>query len=323
MVSLGLGHSLVSGSLLSSSGPYAMASAFDFDGTNDGFLTNTVNAQNPADGTAKSLTKSLSIAVWVRLDDVGGSFYDQSGDQKFVSCAGNGGWSIGFANRRFNCSFALSDAASSIGSAQTTFRSAFNDNNAARFLFKADNWHFVVATSDLENPATSTVTKIYVDGSHDQAGNSSGGGSGPNGENFGAMPNNSDSNKTINAASGQTITRRYSATVGDVDLVFGGNPSYNTGSSVTTVHNTLMSGLVGDVAIWEDHVLTGAEVETLYNLHRPMDMSTVQNSKLVGYWRPTNGLKDSVSGATGTLVDNGAVVTASPSTDVSGYFGYQ
>ena len=317
---LGLGHSLVAGSSLDSA--YAMASAFDFDGTNDGFLTNTVNAQSPADGTLKPLTTSMSVAVWVRLDDVSGSFYDQSGDQKFISCVSNGGWSLGFQNRRFNCHFSMNDAASSSGTAQTAFRAAFNDGNAARYLFKADNWHFVVATSDLENPTTSTVTKIYVDGSHDQAGNNSGGGSGPNGENFGAAPGDSDTIKTVNANAGETITRRYNATNGAIDLVFGGNPAYNSGSGVTTVHNTLMSGLIGDVAVWEDCVLTGAEVETLYNLHRPMDMSTVQNSKLIGYWRPTNGLKDSVSGATGTLVDDGAIVTASPSTDVSGYFGY-
>ena len=44
---LGLGHSLVGGSALQDS-IYAMTSAFDFDGTNDGFITNTVNAQNPA-----------------------------------------------------------------------------------------------------------------------------------------------------------------------------------------------------------------------------------------------------------------------------------
>lgn len=319
---LGLGHALIAGSALQDS-VYAMASAFDFDGTNDGFLTNTVNAQNPADGTAKSLTKSLSIAVWVRLDDVGGSFYDQAGQQKFISCIANGGWSVGFSNRRFDCNFGLDNAASSLASARSRFRAAFNDNNAARYLVKDDHWHFVVATSDLENPTVSTVTKIYVDGSHDQAGNTNGGGSGPNGENFGAMEGNADSIQTVNASAGQTITRRYKAGVGDTDLVFGGNPGYNSGSSVTTVANTFTSGLIGDVAIWEDHVLTGAEVETLYNLHRPIDMSTVQNSKLIGYWRPTNGVNDSVSGATGTLVDNGAIVTASPSTDVSGYFGYQ
>ena len=79
---LGLGHSLVAGSSLDSA--YAMASAFDFDGTNDGFLTNTVNAQSPADGTLKPLTTSMSVAVWVRLDDVSGSFYDQSGDQNLL-----------------------------------------------------------------------------------------------------------------------------------------------------------------------------------------------------------------------------------------------
>jgi hypothetical protein len=317
---LGLGHSLVAGSYLDSA--YAMASAFDFDGTNDGFLTNTVNAQSPADGTLKPLTTSLSIALWVRLDDVSGSFYEQSGDQRFISCVSNGGWSIGFQNRRFNCHFAINDAALNAGTAQTGFRTARNDNNAARYLFKEDNWHFVVATSDLENPTTSTVTKLYVDGSHDQAGNTSGGGSGPNGENFGAAIGDSDTIKTVNADAGKTITRRYNAVNGAIDLVFGGNPAYNSGSGVTTVNNTLMSGLIGDVAVWEDCVLTGAEVETLYNLHRPIDMSTVQNSKLIGYWRPTNGLKDSVSGTTGTLVDDGAIVTASPSTDVSGYFGY-
>jgi len=320
---LGLGHALVAGSALQDS-IYTMTSAFDFDGTNDGFITNTVNAQNPADGTIKPLTTSLSVALWVRLDDDSGSFYDHAGTQILLSCVGNGGWSFDFANRRFSCSFALNDAASANGTARSTFRAAYNDGASSRFLVKADQWHFIVGTSDLENPATSTVTKLYVDGSFDQAGNSSGGGSGPNGENFGAMPDNSDSNQTVNASSGQTITRRWQPTndAQDVDLVFGGNPAYNNGSDVTTVANTFTSGLIGDVAIWEDCVLTGAEVETLYNLHRPMDMSTVQSGKLIAYWRPTKGVDDSVSGATGTLVDNGAIVTAAPSTDVSGYYGY-
>ena len=61
----------------------------------------------------------------------------------------------------------------------------------------------------------------------------------------------------------------------------------------------------------------------MYNLHKPIDMSTIQTSNLRGYWRPTLGLKDSVSGNTGTLVDDGAIATAAPSADVSGYDGYQ
>jgi len=327
VVSLGLGHSLVYGSLLSSgSSAYAMTKSFEFDGTNDGFLANN-GGSDPADGTFKSLTTSISVAVWCRLDDGTTDPYENTGGYFAVSCNAQGGWTIGYQNRKFFCNFPIDhgNGTDGKGEALSDFRAARNQEgsgNFSRYLHKADFWHLLVATSDMSNRATETVTKLYVDGSYDQAGNKNGSGS----TNFGAAieaTGTNGNNQTLsnNSPGSGSITRRYNATQQQISLAIGAKPLVTSGS--TGLHTNHWPGYIGDVAVWENHVLTSAEVETLYNLHNPIDMSTVQNSKLIGYWRPTNGLNDSVSGITGSLVDNGAIVVNSPSTDVSGYFGYQ
>ena len=325
---LGLGHTLVAGSALQDS-IYAMTKAFEFDGTDDGFITNTVNNSVPTDGTTKPATNSLSVAAWVKFDDGSADPYDTAGTHQIVSCAGNGGWSLSFANRRFVWLTNLDqgDGTNISVQPQSEFRAQRNDNASSRFLFKADDWHFVVGTTDLENPSTSVIGNIYVDGNRAQAGVKTGGaGNGPNGETFGSQPEDSNSKKTVTATSGD-ITLRYDNQANRenqrVDIVLGGAPLYTYATSVTTMNGNYWNGYIGDVAIWDGIVLSQAEIAQLYNLHRPMDMSTIQNSNLRGYWRPTNGLKDSVSGNTGSLADDGAVVTAAPSTDVSGYDGYQ
>jgi len=324
---LGLGHTLVAGSALQDS-IYAMTKSFEFDGTDDGFITNTVNNSVPADGTTKPTTNSLSVAAWVKFDDGSADPYDTGASHHIVSCGGNGGWVLFFSNRRFGFTnnFDQGNGTNISIQALSTFRAQRNDGNAARFLFKEDNWHFVVGTTDLENPSTSVIGNIYVDGNRAQAGAASGGaGNGPNGETFGAQPEDSNSKKTVTATSGD-ITHRYDTQANRenqrVDIVIGGAPLYTFATSVTTMNGNYWNGYIGDVAIW-DCLLSQAEIAQLYNLHRPIDMSTVQTSNLRGYWRPTNGLKDSVSGNTGSLADDGAVVVNAPSTDVSGYDGYQ
>ena len=324
---LGLGHTLVAGSVLDSE--YVMTKAFEFDGTNDGFITGLGEGVDPANGTIKPTTNSLSVAVWLRLDDGTDDPYENSGQYYAVSCTANGGWSVGYNNRKFYGSFGIfhgDGTTAGSGAANSDFRAARNQESAGvytRYLHKPDFWHLVIATSDMSNRATETVTKIYVDGSRDQAGNKSGSSS----TNFGAerLYNSGSTNSSTvtlsnsDAASG-SITRRYDAAQQGIALTIGGKGLVSSGS--TGMHSNLWTGYIGDVAIWEDHVLTAAEIETLYNLHNPIDMSTVQSDKLVGYWRPTVGLKDSVSSTTGTLVDDAARITQSPSTDVSGYFGY-
>ena len=326
---LGLGHTLVAGSALQDS-IYAMTKAFEFDGTNDGFITGVGEGVDPANGTIKPTTNSLSVAVWLRLDDGTDDPYENSGQYMAVSCTANGGWNVRYNNRKFYANFAIfhgNGTTSGAGAANSDFRAARNQEgsgNFTRYLHKADFWHLVIATSDMSNRATETVTKIYVDGSRDQAGNKSGSGS----TNFGAerLYNSGSTNSSTvtlsnsSAASG-SITRRYQTEQQGISLTIGGKPLVSSGS--TGMHTNFWTGYIGDVAVWEDHVLTAAEIETLYNLHNPIDMSTVQNGKLVGYWRPTVGLNDSISSTTGSLVDDGAVVVNAPSTDVSGFFGYQ
>jgi hypothetical protein len=326
MAALGLGHSLVAGSLLKSAA-YTMTKSFEFDGTDDGFITNTVNNSVPANGTTKPTIRSLSVAAWVKFDDGSADPYDTSAAHGIVSCVGNGGWSLSFSNRRFSWHNNLDqgDGTNISVSPISHFRAQRNDGAAARFLFKEDDWHFVVGTTDLENPSTSVIGNIYVDGNRAQAGSTSGGGSGPNGEVFGSQPEDSNSKKTVTASSGD-ITHRYDTQANrenqKVDIVIGGSGVFTFATSVTTMQTNFWNGYIGDVAIW-DCLLSQAEIAQLYNLHRPIDMSTVQTSNLRGYWRPTNGLKDSVSGNTGSLTDDGVVVVNAPSTDVSGYDGYQ
>jgi len=329
MVPLGLGHSLVSGSLLiGGSSAYAMTKSFEFDGTDDGFITNTLSGVDPADGSSKPTTRSLSVAAWVKFDDGSADPYETTGSHFIVGCAGNGGWALSFQNRRFVWlnNFDQGDGTNISVQPQSTFRAQRNDGAASRFLFREDGWHFVVGTTDLENPSTQVIGNIYVNGNRAQAGAASGGaGNGPNGETFGAQPEDSNSKKTVTATSGDII-HRYDTQANrenqEVDITIGGSGLFTFATDVTTMHVNFWNGYIGDVAIW-DCLLSQAEIAQLYNLHRPIDMSTVQTSNLRGYWRPTNGLKDSVSGNTGSLVDNGAVVVNAPSTDVSGYDGYQ
>ena len=324
---LGLGHTLIAGSALQDS-VYAMTKSFEFDGTDDGFITNTLSGIDPADGSSKPTTRSLSVAAWVKFDDGSADPYDTAGNHNIVGCAGNGGWSLSFSNRRFIWLTNLDqgDGTNISVQPQSTFRAQRNDGASSRFLFKADDWHFVVGTTDLENPSTSVIGNVYVDGNRAQAGVASGGaGNGPNGETFGAQPEDSGSKKTVTASSGD-ITLRYDTQANregqEIDITIGGVGLFTFATDVTTMNGNYWNGYIGDVAIW-DCLLSQAEIAQLYNLHRPIDMSTVQTSNLRGYWRPTNGLNDSISGNTGSLADDGAVVTAAPSTDVSGYDGYQ
>ena len=321
---LGLGHTLVAGSALSE---YVMTKAFEFDGTNDGFITGVGDGVDPANGTIKPTTNSISVAAWVRLDDSTDDPYNNGGIFDIASCSANGGWKLNYGGTKFQMFGAVYHGdGSTAGQAKalSTFRAARNQEasgNYNRYLHKADFWHLVVGTIDMSNRATEIVTKVYVDGSHDQAGRTGGSGS----TDFGAEPlttgvNGSSQTLSNSDAASGSMTYRYDAAQQGISFTIGGKPLVSSGS--TGMHTNLWTGYIGDVAVWEDHVLTAAQIETLYNLHKPIDMSTVQSDKLVGYWRPTIGLKDSVSGTTGTLVDDAAVVTQSPSTDVSGYFGY-
>ena len=324
---LGLGHSLVGGSLLDS--VYSMTKSFQFDGTDDIFLTNTLSGTDPADGTAKPITKSLSVAAWIKVDDGSADPYATDASKTVVSCNFNGGWRLHYQDKRFygHVSYVNGDGSNISHSMGDGFNKAKNPTSGTdynRYLYRSDGWHLMVMTADMENNDTAVITNLYVDGNRAQSGATGQDGSSGVAQ-YGSLPESSNSKKTTNASGGD-ITMRYDTSTSDVheiDITIGAIGNFTAATNVTSFRAVGFQGLIGDVAIWEDVVLTQDDIANLYNLHVPMDMSTIQSSKLVGHWRPTKGLDDSVSGATGTLVDDSAVVTDSPSLDVSGYYGYR
>ena len=322
---LGLGHSLVAGSMLDSL--YLMTKSFTFDGTDDIFLTNTLSGVAAADGNAKSRTRSLSVAVWVRLDDDTDNPYNYaSGTQTIVSCNFNGGWSLNYGNKKFSAFIPYKDGGGSnynhtTATTYAKMRTPTGGTDYGRYLYKSDHWHLVVFTSDLENNDSTVVTNLYVDGNRAQAGTAAQDGSSGITQ-FGSEPETSTSKITSNSPSGGDFERRYDTNYNEIDITIGAAGNFNTSTDVTSFKNNPWFGSIGDVAIWENVVLTQDDIANLYNLHVPIDMSTIQSSSLIGYWRPTNGLDDSVSEVTGTLVDDTAIVDDAPSLDVSAYSGY-
>ena len=324
---LGLGHGLVAGSVLDSL--YLMTKSFSFDGTDDIFLTNTLSGTDPANGTAKPVSTSLCGAMWVKFDDGTDNPYNlQDGNAyNILSTSKNGGWFVYLQNKRFyfraNFNNLASGTSHEVKSTYAKMRTPTGGTDYGRYLYKSDHWHLVVFTVDMESNDSTVVTNLYVDGNRAQAGTGSQDGTSGVTQ-FGSEPETSDNKKTT-SASGGDITFKYDSTVDreEIDLVIGAEGAFAQATDVTSFNTRGFTGSIGDVAIWEDVVLTQDDIANLYNLHVPMDMSTIQTSNLRGYWRPTKGVDDSVSGNTGTLVDDSAVVTDSPSLDVTGYAGYR
>tara|TARA_R110000803_G_scaffold7459_4_gene24029 strand:- start:359 stop:1327 length:969 start_codon:yes stop_codon:yes gene_type:complete len=321
---LGLGHSLVGGSLLDSI--YSMTKSFSFDGVDDIFLTNTLSGTPPANGSAKPVSTSLSGAVWVRLDDGTSDPYALHDSASYTIFVGGtaGGWSLKYQNRRFYVNTKFNNAADIfVNSDFSKMITPTSGTDYGRYLYRSDHWHLVVFTVDMSDPSTEVVVNLYVDGNRAQAGAAAQDGSSGVSQ-YGSQPEDSNSKKT-SSASGGDITWEYYATSDwdEMDIVIGAAPNFTAATDITTFRADGFKGSIGDTAVWEGVVLTQDDIANLYNLHTPMDMSTIQSSNLRGYWRPTKGLDDSVSGATGTLVDDTAVVSDTPSLDVSGYAGYR
>ena len=322
---LGLGHSLVGGSLLDS--VYSMTKSFSFDRVDDIFLTNKLSGTVPANGTMKPVSTSLCGAAWVNFDDGTADPYNSSsGIYTIIACSLNGGWKFQFTNKFFSGTFNLNNAADAniiLASNYAKMRAPTSGSDYNRFLHKSDGWHLVVFTIDMSDPSTEVIGNLYVDGNRAQAGAQGQDGSSGVSQ-YGSQPEDSSSKKT-SSASGGDITWRYDSDADrdEIDVTIGATANFNSSNNATFFNGNGWLGLIGDVAIWEGVVLTQDDIANLYNLHTPMDMSTIQSSNLRGYWRPTKGLDDSVSGATGTLVDDTAVVSEAPSLDVSGYAGYR
>jgi len=320
---LGLGADLV---YSASPSEYVMTKSILFDGTNDNFLTNTLSGTAPANGSTKPTTNSLSVAVWLKFEDGTSDPYNNgTAALHAINCLSNGGWGISYTNKqlRGRVNFTHPDGstfshtvASKFGRLRPPTSGVFN-----KVLHKPDNWHFVVMTNDMSDGTNQVVTNLYVDGNRAQAGNESGSGT----TNQGAQDETSETKKTTSASGTGNIVYRYNPT-GDqdeLDLSIGSQGGFTDATNVTAGSTAFWLGYIGDAAVWENVVLSQSEIATLYNLHRPIDMSTTQSSFLRGYWRPTLGLNDHVTGITGTLVDDAAIVSHVPTTDVSGFFGYQ
>tara|TARA_R110002167_G_scaffold156989_1_gene351834 strand:+ start:415 stop:1386 length:972 start_codon:yes stop_codon:yes gene_type:complete len=322
---LGLGHSLVGGSLLDDSA-YSMTKSFSFDGTDDVFLTNTVSGADPANGTIKPVSTSFSGAVWVRLDDGTTNPYALSdgAHHSIMGVKNNGGWGMTWYNRSFHMSVNYNNADDMLLKSSFSKAMVRNDgNDYNRYLYKSDHWHLVIFTIDMSDPSSEVIGNLYVDGNRAQAGVAAEDGS--SGEpQYGSQPEDSTS-KLTSSASGGDITLRYDSNSDndEVDFTIGAQCGFTAATNVTSFNATGWTGRIGDVAVWEGVVLTQDDIANLYNLHVPIDMSTIQSSNLRGYWRPTKGLSDSVSGETGTLVDDSAIIADTPSLDVSGYAGYR
>ena len=324
---LGLGHSLVGGSALDDL--YLMTKSFSFDGTDDIFLTNTLSGTDPANGTAKPISTSLCGAMWVKFDDGTVNPYNNQDGNSYtiLGCVNNGGWQLYYSAKRFYFKASFNNLASGsshlVNSTYAKMRVPTSGTDYGRYLYRSDHWHLVVFTVDMESNDSSVTTNLYVDGNRAQAGTGSQDGSSGVAQ-YGSDPETSDNKKTT-SASGGDITYKYDATADrdETDVVIGARSSFASATDVTSFSTGGFTGSIGDVAIWEDVVLTQDDIASLYNLHTPMDMSTIQTSNLRGYWRPTKGNDDSVSGTTGALVDDTAAATDSPSLDVSGYAGYR
>jgi len=324
---LGLGHSLVAGSAL---GGYENNFGLKFDGTNDGALAG-ISGQSPANGTIKPLSPSgFTVAAWCKLDiDGDDNPYADSGTYRIVNCAANGGWSLHYANGRFSFGMKIVDGDGNTANTVAVSEQPFMKNlltgtgQPKQYLHKPDGWHFVVGTWDGDR-----IKNIYVDGGRELAGSSTIVSEGVG--NFGSQPEDSGSKKTESASSGGAWTIKYDADTGDrdeIDVTIGASSNFSSLSDVTSPNSEFWEGYIGDVGVW-DKELTSAEVTTLYNLHRPIDFATVQPDNLQGHWKMEEGSGTVFVESTGNVGTDGTISGATfdalaPSTDVSGYAGYQ
>ena len=324
-MALGLGHCLTANIIYV---PDFMA--MDFDGTND-YGLGGISGQDPANGTIKPISPSgLTIAAWVKLD-IDSDSYDDTGTYSIAGANRNGGYMLNYANKSFSFVMKLKDGDgntvnTSPISKRQVMRTPTSGTDYASYLYKSDNWHFVVGTWDGDR-----VKQIYVDGDRSQAGTAAEDGSSGVTQ-FGSEPESSDSKKTESAASpAGTYVIGWDSTNDreEVDFVVGATSSFDSGTNITTASGAFFPGQMGDIAVW-DVELSQVEIKALYGLHRPIDMSTTQASNLQGYWKAEHGTTTTVTEKTGKVgddltlingVDHSSIVI--PTLDVTGYAGYR
>tara|TARA_R110000737_G_scaffold141930_1_gene172631 strand:+ start:788 stop:1768 length:981 start_codon:yes stop_codon:yes gene_type:complete len=326
-MSLGLGYSLIDDSFFNE---FSNNFAMDFDGTNDYSLAG-ISGQDPANGTIKPITPAgLTVAAWVKLD-IDANSYANTGNYTICGANRNGGYILFYNNKRFSWKVKLIDGdsnsvnttASCTASKMITPTSA---SDYGKYLYKSDDWHFVVATWDGDR-----IKQIYVDGDRSQAG--TGAQDGTSGvTQFGSESENSNSKKTENEASPSgtyAIDWDSSNDREEVDFVIGATAAFTQATNATVGNSNFWPGQIGDVAVW-DVELSQSEIKALYNLHVPTDMSDTQADNLQGYWKSEEGSGTTVAEETGNVgsdmtlvngVDNTSTVV--PTLDVTGYAGYR
>jgi len=326
---LGLGHSLVGGSAL---GGFENNYGLLFDGTND-YVLGGISGNSPANGTIKPLScpNGLTVAVWCKLDIDGEDDPYQTipaGQRRLVTSVANGGWSLHYGSRRFIFHMKLVDGDGNTATSKPETQQPFMKNlisgsgQPKQYLHKPDGWHFVVGTWDGDR-----VKQIYLDGGRDQAGSSTVIEDGVG--DFGSQEESSLSKVTESAASGGAYTVKYDTSNDrdEIDVMIGAGGTINSSTNVTTATGEYWEGYIGDVGIW-NRELTSDEIKALYNLHQPTDMSTMRPDDLMAYWKMEEGSGTTLVETTGNVGADGSIHgaafnTLAPSTDVSGYPGYQ
>jgi hypothetical protein len=146
---------------------------------------------------------------------------------------------------------------------------------------------------------------------------------------FGSQPESSVSKITEAASSGGAWTVDYDTSNSrhEIDVTIGAASNIHDSTHVTTGNGEYWEGYIGDIGIWNKE-LTSDEIKALYNLHTPTDMSTTQPDDLIAYWKMEEGSGTTLVETTGNVGADGSIHgaafnTLAPSTDVSGYPGYQ
>ena len=286
---------------------YTMTNSILFDGSDDQ-VTLGVNTNAPADDTIKPINGGLSIAIWVKLDpdsltDEANGPYGNNGRYEILDATVNGGFSMFFSNGRFSCGVSLKDGDGNIQNLSPLMGhriAAIQTGSQTRYLYKTSGWHFLVMTWD-----GNKVFKVHIDGGTNQQGT---------GVTFGSdvLTHTADDPSGNNALGENkwfinydTNSNRHLSDIFIGHSETSGNP---------------WEGYIGDFAIWNS-TLTNTEIETLYNLHTPVDMSTTQPTKQQGYWRTNAGTGTSIVdvtgnvGASATLVNGPTWSTETPPGD--------
>ena len=192
----------------------------------------------------------LTLAAWVKLTDDesdGAGIYNTLPVQRIFGCKIAGGFSLSYQQKRFAFDIRLQDGSGTLQNQQ-----AVSDFATMR-LFTSNQVDKALYKSDGWHFVVGTwdgnrVTQIYVDGGRSLGFTL--------GVEYGSMIEDSDSKKTAAAPTGN-------------------NPSGN---------NKWLGGYLGDMCQW-NRELTSAEIDTLYNYHKPIDMSTMHPNDICGYYR--------------------------------------